>query len=144
MRRRRDGTAAVEFALTLPILILLFAGVVELCLLMHRVQLLSRVARDACRIGSGVIEGADPTGDEIEATATEHALAVLEQQNIPCDAGCRVAAEWLRRGDWMMLQVEVEVPYQPVTGFLPSIAPSTSGSFVMLTQQQVQDDDDAS
>jgi hypothetical protein len=35
-----------------------------------------------------------------------------------------------------MLKVTIEVPYEPVTGIIPSLPKVTRGGFVALTQQQ--------
>ncbi len=135
--RRRRGAAAVEFALTLPFLLLVVMGIIELSLLMHRAHQITRVARDACRIGSGVLEGVAPTGDEIEAAAIDHAEFALETLGVDCGAGCTIDATWYEDEGWMLLRVEVDVPYDPFTGLLPFLPDSTHCGFVMLTQQQI-------
>ncbi len=138
LRRRRGGVAAIEFALTLPVMLLVLMGIVELSLLQSRMYTISRAARDACRIGSGVIEGVDPTGDDIEAAAVDHAQFVLDTAGIDCGGGCTLTADWFEDADtgWMFLRVFVGVPYEPFTGLLPQLADATRSEFVMLTQQQ--------
>ena len=136
-RPLRHGASVIEFTLILTPMLLVVLGIVELSLLMHRVHLVARAARDACRIGSGVLEGPEPTGDLIEEAAEEHALSVLDAQDVDCTAGCDVAATWYEQDGWMLLRVQIEVPYEPFSGMLPMIPEDTRGSFVMLTQQQV-------
>jgi hypothetical protein len=104
----------VEFALTLPVMLLVVMGIVELSLLMHRVHQVTRAARDACRLGAGVLEGTDPTGDEIELAAEDQALAILAAQAVDCGGGCDVDATWFENDGWMLLRVDIEVPYDPV------------------------------
>jgi hypothetical protein len=139
MRRAgpQHGASAVEFTLTLPVMLLVVMGIVELSLLMHRVHLVTRAARDACRLGTGVIEGTEPTGDLIEAAAEEHALTVLATQAVECGSGCDVDATWFENDGWMLLRVVIEVPYVPFSGLMPMLPETTRGSFTMLTQQQV-------
>lgn len=135
--RNRRGVAAIEFALTLPFMLLVTLGIVELSILQTRMYLISRAARDACRIGSGVIEGVDADGSQITAEATAHARDVLTNGGISCgSAGCDIDATWYEADGWMMLRVEVGVPYSPFTGLMPMIPSVTTGQFVMLTQQQ--------
>lgn len=135
--RGRRASAAVEFTLTVVILLAVFLGIVELSLLMSRTYKVSRAARDACRTASGVIEGVDPTGDEIEAVAVDHARFVLDAAGITCAEGCEVQAEWFERDGWMMVRVVVDVPYDPFTSLLPVLPLTTHGEFTMLTQQQI-------
>lgn len=138
MIRTRRASAALEFALTLPMILLILVGIVELSMLMHRSHVVSRVARDACRSASMVLEGPDPTGDVIEASAVQHARRALLAGGIDCDVlACDLRADWARRGDWMMLAVDLDVPYTPLTGLLPGLPRRTHGAFVLLTQQQI-------
>ena len=133
----RRGNAAVEFALTLVVLLAVLLGIVELSLLMSRTYKVSRAARDACRIGSGVIEGVNPTGDQIEQAAEEHAAFVLDAAGIDCGGACSITGDWYENPDgWMVLRVRVDVPYEAFTGLLPMLPPYTRGEFTMLTQQQ--------
>lgn len=72
MRRRRsdDGAAAVEFALLLPILLLLVFGIVDFSLLLNTQLNLTEAAREGARAES---LGADPIG---RANAIAPAAAV--------------------------------------------------------------------
>lgn len=142
--RARRGVAAVEFALTIGVLLSVLLGVVELSLLMSRLYLVSRAARDAARIGSGVTDVADPEG-EIEAAAIAHAAFVLNEaeNNIcgdpfsPGSSVCTITADWRQdTTGWWILTVDVGVDYDSFTGLLPMLPDQTATSFTMLTQQQ--------
>lgn len=133
----RRGVAAIEFALTLPFMLLVALGIIELSLLQSRMYVISRAARDGCRIGSGVIEGPGADGSEIKAAAVAHAQQVLDNAGISCGSdGCDISATWYEDEGWMMLKLSVGVPYTPFTGLMPMIPTLTTGEFVMLTQQQ--------
>ncbi len=138
---RRRGIAAVEFALTVGVLLSILLGIVELSLLMSRLYTVSRVARDACRIGSGVLEGQDPTGDEIREVAEQAARDSLRMAGIVCDpppnSNCTVTTSWTEVDDWMMLRVNVAVDHEPFTGLLPMLPDQTRASFAAFTQQQI-------
>ena len=139
--RRRRGVGALEFALTMPSLLLVILGIVELSLLMHRHDVVTRCARRAARMASGVLEGVEPTGDEVEEAAVDHATFALDAAGVSCGAGCMVDAEWFEDDEgWWMVAVDVEVPYQPFTQLFPILPDATRGHFVMLTQQQVFED----
>lgn len=136
-RPTRRGVAAIEFAITLPVLLTIFIGVVEISLLLSRQYLINRAARDACRVGSTVIEGVDPTGDLIERAAEDHARFVLLSAGLTCAGGCIIDAEWYELHSWYVLYVTVDMPYRSLTGLTPFMPDHTRGEFTMLTQQQV-------
>lgn len=141
--RRRHGVAAIEFALTLPILLLIVVGLVEGSLAIHRAHLVARIARDSCRVGSMVMEGQDPTGVDIEAAAIAHANFALQAASLWCgeNGGCDVQAEWAPNGEWHVLYVSVRVPYQGIFGSLPLVPHYTFAEFTSYTQQQRYDTD---
>ena len=138
--RERRGAGALEFALTLPILLIVAFGIAELGLLMHRNHVVTRSARDGARIASGVIEGPDATGDQITAAAEQATRFALATAGVECsiDDACRVRADWVERDGWMTVQVSAQVSYDPLTMLLRPVMPETvHGGFVMLTQQQI-------
>lgn len=141
--RDRRGAGAIEFALTMPILLLIAFGIAEMGVMLHHSQIISRAARDGGRVGAGVIEGLNPTGDEIEAVAIANASAALAAGGIDCridgvdgTSQCPVSATWFEQDGWMMLEVQIDVPYTPMTRLMPFIPNRIRQDFVTLTQQQ--------
>jgi len=49
--RRQEGTSVVEFALVLPLLVLLLAGIVEFGLIMYNQQIITNASREGARYG---------------------------------------------------------------------------------------------
>ncbi|MDP2310075.1 MAG: pilus assembly protein [Pseudomonadota bacterium] len=133
---RRRGSAALEFALCLPIFVLIVAAIADLSTFVAVVQLASRAARDGARVGSTVIEGATPNGDLIEAEAIEHVELLLAEAGRPCGAGCTVQAEWLDIEGRMFVRVRVEYPYEPLVGLSTFLSDNVRAEFTMMTQQQ--------
>lgn len=72
---RRDGAAAVEFAIVLPFLAILLLGTLETSRFIAVSELLANVARDGCR--DAVING------NTNATATARMAAMLSNAGIP-------------------------------------------------------------
>jgi hypothetical protein len=134
--RARRGAAAVEFALCLPVILLVIAAIVDLTAYLELLQLTSRAARDGARIGSTFIEGDSPTGDGIEGAAREQAELLLEEAGRACATGCEVSAAWVRIDDAMFVRVTVAYPYEPIVGLSTFLAERATSEFVMLTQQQ--------
>lgn len=135
-RRRRRGAAAVEFALSLPFIVALFGGVVDLCLYMSRCHVIARAARDGARVGSVTFEGTSPTGALIEDAAVDQAMAILEQTGLECAAECQVLADWHAVDGYQMITVYVEYPFVALVGILPSMNDAVAFEFTMMTQQQ--------
>lgn len=69
MKRFDEGSAMVETALVLPVMVLLFAGVAELGLAVYDHHQLSKAVRDAARFLARV---PDPTAAEYQAMATNY------------------------------------------------------------------------
>ncbi len=139
MRRRngRRGVVAVEAALVLPAILVVLMAIIDLSMFMQRWRIVQRAARDGCRVGSVTIEGADATGDEIEAAAIEQAETMLSAAGMPCAGDCTVEADWELADDgYHYLTVTVSWPWSSWTGFFPRLGSEVTGRFTMLTQQQ--------
>ena len=133
---RRRGAAAVEFALCLPPMVLIVGGIIDLSTFLTTQQIVSRAARDGARVGSAVIEGASPTGAQIEAQASAQAGLLLGEAGLPCGSGCTVAADWVDIDGVMFVRVGIEYPYQPFVGLSTFLSDSVNVQFTMMTQQQ--------
>jgi Flp pilus assembly protein TadG len=134
--RTRRGGAAIEFALCLPLLLLVIGAVVDLSRYISTLEFVSRAAREGARVGSTVIEGATPTGDLIEAQARSQAMILLEEMGHVCGANCAVTAEWLAIDTEWYVRVQVDYPYEPAVGLVTYLPDHASADFTMLTQQQ--------
>jgi Flp pilus assembly protein TadG len=136
-RFKRSGSAALEFVLVFPFMVILVFGIAEYSLFVNHFHYLQRAARDGARVGSSTLEGHEPTGALIRENAANHAISVLEANGIPCDEDCRVTAEWTPVfGEERWVVLTVEAPYQPITGLFPSIQTHSVARFSMLTQAQ--------
>ena len=138
-RPGRRGAAALEFGLILPVLIAVFGSIIELSLYISTMHRVNRVARDAARVGSTVIEGDDPTGELIEEAADGHALLALDAADLACTGGCQVEVVWELDADsgYYFINVEIVYPYSGVMGVLPMLQDrGVTSSFAMVTPQQ--------
>lgn len=133
---KRTGAAMMEFALILPVLMMVFLGTFDLAMYLSGVNTATRIARDAARVGSAVIEGADPDGSQIEQAAEDHAVEMLERIDHPCattnDCDSYLEANWVDVDGRMFVQILIDLPHDGIF-----MAPDTlSASFSMMTQQQ--------
>ena len=128
---RRLGSSAIAFALTLPVIFIIAAGILEYGWYLFQLSSVVHAVRDGTRIGVTV-----PIEDGPETMATTHARDVLEGLGVPCGSGaCTVEASLVPAGDVTVMQLQIEVPYEPVVGLLPH--PShLRAHFTMMMQEQ--------
>lgn len=136
--KRRRGAAAIEFALTAPILVLLVGGIIELSAFLSLCHVVARAARDGARVGSITLEGVSPTGDLIAAAAVAQSTAVLEAVGDGVPDGTAISAEWAQGEDgWYYVTVDITYPYVAISQILPQLEElDVQARFVMMTQQQ--------
>lgn len=122
---REHGAAAVEFALLLPLLVLLLFGIVEFGLALHRHQVLATASREGARAGIRQTVPR-PTVGEIERAARN----VLTQAGV---AGAVVVAVTGAGGaSGTDLSVMVETPYQFFV--LPNTVPGLRGPVILRSR----------
>ena len=133
----RRGASALEFALTLPVITAILAGILEYGWYLFQLSNVVHALRDGTRIGVTVpLEDAEGPGPRAEA----HTRAVLDGLGVPCTdgGGCIVAATIGAAGDMSVLTVSVEVDYEPIIGLLPSPS-QLGGTFTMMLQDASSD-----
>ena len=123
----QNGVAAVELAIVLPLLILLFTGMIEYGRLMWHYDALAKATRDAARYlaeeaeinDSGVVGGKqDKAKDLVLNTATAAGIEGLVKNNvtITCAGGCGTPTT-----------VRVDVAYGfTIGGWVPVVGPAGS------------------
>jgi hypothetical protein len=130
--RKRRGSTAIEFALTLPILVVILAGILEYGWYLFQLSNVVHALRDGTRIGVTV-----PRDDAIgpESRAIEHARQILNGLGVPCSesGGCSVQAVIQPAADTEVMELSIEVDYKPMIGLLPHPG-QLRGSFTMMMQ----------
>jgi len=142
---RRAGTATVELALVVPLLLLLLMGIIEFGLLFEDFMLLKNAAREGARTGA--------TGDSTSAIVAqvENAAAQLstEQLTITQQYGVYDEGSWIWHtlgdisGDEEIInnappgssiKVEVSYPHPLIaTGILPGLEDNPGSGTINLT-----------
>ncbi len=102
----------MEFALTLPLFVLLFISVFDLSRAVLLSNVLAGAARDGARYGT-----IDPTNTGvIQTTALERVVGVPRSQvtvTVTCSPACEFGGD---------LTVRTSYNFQPVTPFIPRVA----------------------
>ena len=128
----RRGGAAVEFALTLPVLLLVFAGMVDLSLYVHARHDVQRAAREGAHFAA-MTRDLDGSGTA-EAAGRTQALAALDALDADCGGGCTVDAERQTADGWSMVRVRVTAPWTAPVGLVPGLAAQVSAEVTELAR----------
>ncbi|MEN0060736.1 MAG: TadE/TadG family type IV pilus assembly protein [Myxococcota bacterium] len=132
----RRGANAIEFALTLPFVLLLLVGSTDFAWWSFSRQAVSRAVQDGAREASRTILPADaktgaPITDKAEMTTRE----ALDLWGLDSSTAT-VTATWTPDlSGRMWLRVHAAVPYQSLFG-LPFVGSQVSRTFVVYTQEQ--------
>lgn len=123
--RSRRASAVVEFAISLPVLVLMLLGTIEFGNYFSQMAIVKNCARDAARFGSNQ--------STLTAAQTEGAAAartLLSDMGFPCGSGCGVDSSISQDAGINFIRVAVDVPYVSVTGVIP--APYDSAGVVRV------------
>lgn len=84
--RRRDGSAAVEFALVMPIFAALLFAILETGLVFYAGQVLENATQDAARLVlTGQMRSSQVTADSFKTEVCKHIVALLDCSGITID-----------------------------------------------------------
>ena len=122
MIRHRRGAAAVEFSLSLGLMVTVIFGFFELTHLQELGVAASAIVQDAANSAADVHTGDQPpTGIEAIAAGEAALDAYLSTSLIPCDAGCVRDVKLTTVGGWTAVEVTLALPYAAIThvGFAP-------------------------
>ena len=138
-RPRRSGAALIEFALTVPFLLMMTMGVVDFSRYLNTWNIAETVARDGCRYGATITNNVAGTGPatktDIEDTAALETQNVLADVGIACINGCIVNAKVDTNVDLgNILTVAVTLPFDSMFGVIG--LPPANGQFTMRTIAQ--------
>lgn len=128
--RSRRGVAATEFALTLPIFLLLVGGIMDVSWLIITKTSLVQAARDGVRRAVPLSLSDDPI-----SMAEDHASYVLGELGVLCDdtVSCEIEASIEESGGLFMLTIDIARDYEPLMG-LVELDTQLDASFTMLLE----------
>jgi len=129
----RRGAAAVEFALTLPLYLVLIGAVFEYGWYLNQLTSVVHSAREGVRYAVTIDQDDNP-----ETEAVNQTTAVLEGLGIDCSGGasCSITGTTSTAGSVDTLTVNVSVEYDPIAaGLIPS-PPTLQTSFTMALEDQ--------
>ena len=136
IRHAQRGAAMIEFALSLPVIILVIAGIVDLSSYLTAIYNIERACRDAARVGAITIDGTPPIGDDMQAAAVTHVTDVLRHIHLD-PARARTATSWqIGPQGYFYLTVSLDYPFTAPFGLFPHVDDGLSASFTTMTLVQ--------
>ena len=136
MERFRRGASAVEFALSLPWVLLALVGSVDFAMWLLSHQTVSRAVQDGARVASVILlEDGSSDGAPIEEGAEQATLDALVMQGHNQSS---VDATWAADANGLMwLTVSAAVTYNPLLGDYSPFPRVIRRNFVVMTQEQI-------
>ncbi len=128
-RQARSGNTVIEFALALPVLLAVLAGVVDYGWYFLQRAAFLNAAKDAVRIGVASPEQQDPT-----TLATEHAQGILDASGHDFD-DATLDTDIVDLDGTLALTVRVSRPFEPLAGLVPA-PEQVSAAVTMLLEHQ--------
>jgi Flp pilus assembly protein TadG len=118
--RHERAQALVEFALILPVLVLILMGIIDLGRGIYAYSVVASAAREGAHYG--ILHPGDTTGISNQAKANTAGLdpgqVTVTSSCAPCEHGGKV-------------QVTVRYTFQPVTGLFPSLTLSSQSTMTI-------------
>lgn len=126
MRRHRRGASALEFALSLIVLLTLVVGIINWAWYLYLLITLQTVAWEGARLGAGVSSSGSPT-----AVATDRVNDLVVEQGLDQYLAVTVHGTLAQQMSGPELIVDVTAPFAPPLDFFPmprqlSVSVSTS------------------
>ena len=133
--RSRRGAAAVEFGLTLPVIMFIFIAALEYGWLYTQMMWLNNVVRDVARYCINL----DQSQIDVPTTAENRVSTLLEGNfGYNCAADCSIDAVLTPRGysgTYDVLFIEADLTYRPFAAMVP--VPSQIHSEMTLLMMEV-------
>lgn len=132
MKRARRGGSAIEFALTLPVLFVMFGAVIEYGWFFFHQQAVLNAVRDGTRFGVTIAQD-----DSSDYEAEERAKTVLEGFNLDCSdsTDCQVTGTFVT-DEYDYLRLDIAYAYDPIMGGLLPTPDFVKANFTMVLEDQ--------
>lgn len=130
-RTNEKGVAAVEFAIVLPVLIVLIFGIVEFGLLLYNRQVITNASREGCR--AGIVQRTPKrTADEIEAIVNNYSASNLITFAPASDPVTTVTGAGGSFSEPLTVRVEYTYTFLILPNFVSGLLGGISAETVML------------
>jgi Flp pilus assembly protein TadG len=125
--KSQDGASAVEFAIILPVLVLLIFGIIEFSFAIYDKSMITQASREGAR--AGIVYKVPPvTDEEIINVVNTYLGNNLITFGVPAAAAVTVTRAGFNAGD----ELKVSVSYTYTTFVLPRLMTSFGPAFSMV------------
>ena len=130
---KRRAAAAVEFALTLPILMVLLSSILDYGWYFWRRSALTMITADAVRLGVAIPRSSTPGP---ETMAEIYAQTMMMDAGVPCPGpDCVMQTTRESHGGYSFLRLQTTLQYEPLVGMVPTPDTVRAFSTMMLEDQ---------
>ncbi len=120
-RKNRKGAAAVEFALVLPVLVLLLLGIIEFSIALYDKSVVTNASREGARAGI-VFRDPPVTDGEITGVVTGYCQNRMITFGSAAQVTTTVLREGIATGDDLTVRVQYQYQFLAIPKFVTSLA----------------------
>lgn len=117
----KEGTAAVEFAIIFPLLIVIAFGIIEFGILLYDKQIITNASREGARIGI-LYQTPRVSDSEIEAVVNKYCLDHLISFGANTSPITTIERTGYNSGDDLTVTVKYQFNFLVLPGFVSSLA----------------------
>ena len=111
----RRGANAIEFALCMPVFVMIAAATVDFAWLLYHRSTVDAALGDGCRVGALV----DPLLGYPQNVAEAALVDALESNGLPCESvACQATAELVGSVPERSIHCELDITFDPLFGIL--------------------------
>ena len=135
-RRCRTGSNAIEFALTVPLFVLIVTAIMEFGWMFFVRSTVIHAVRDGCRAGAVIPFGEVPSPSDV---AQERMMDFLGGYSIDCrgsEERCGISVTTSGASPYETMNCSLDIAYQPLVGMIPAPDRLGARSVVMYEIQR--------
>jgi Flp pilus assembly protein TadG len=135
--RARRGIHAVEFALLMPVFLMLIIGCTEYSWLSYRHSALTSAADVGCRTGSLIDPGVGEADiDDVYTAAADAMITWYDQTGPGCNNACTTTVTAVGSKPARSIRCTISIDYTPLTGLVPTPDAVDATAVVRLEYQR--------
>jgi len=136
MHRNRRGSNAIEFALTVPLFVLIVAAIMEFGWMFFVRSTVIHAVRDGCRAGAVIPFGETPSPTEVAQTRMTDFLGGYSIDCRGAEDRCGITVTTEGESPYETMECSLDIAYDPIIGLIPAPDRLGARSIVMFEIQR--------